>query len=114
MTIAFTRRGLLAAGAAAFVLSACGPGGPTPLHVVEIGSDVVRIYLDGQSAPTTITTKVAAGGAWSGNINGVSIAVQNGGLMINGRPYQGPAFTELHIFIKQGGAVETRIAKAKG
>lgn len=113
MPAEISRRRLLAAAAATCLLAACGPGAPKPLHVVEFGSSVVKVFIDGQSAISTITTTIPDGGGWSGNINGVSLAVQSGRLSISGRPYEGPAFSELHVFIKQGGAIETRIAKAK-
>ncbi len=89
---------------------ACGPSGGKPLYTVRYGSQVIKLFVEGQIANSSIETKVSEGGTWSGDVNGLSISLRQGRLLIGGEPYTGPEFQELHVTIKPGGRFETRVA----
>lgn len=91
-------------------VTACGPTAGKPLYTVRYGSQVIKLFVEGQAANSSIETKIAEGGTWSGDVSGVTISLRQGRLTIGGEPYSGPDFAELHITIKPGGRVETRIA----
>lgn len=111
MTFSMNRRQaatvlLLSAGAAA-----CGPPAGKPLYTLRYGSRVIKVFVEGQVANSSIETTVAEGGTWTGEVNGLTLSLRQGRLLIGGEPYNGPEFEELHVTIKPGGRFETQVAK---
>lgn len=88
-------------------LLGCGPPSADHAMTFSVGSRTVKIFVDGLARGAR-TVSTAPGRA---TVNGVAFVWTNDQLLINGQPYQGPPFTELHVTIMVSGAVETVVAR---